>query len=738
MRPIELSLRGYGSYREPQVVDFDQIRLACITGPNGAGKSSIFDAMSWAIFGITRAGDLDQLVTEGEPKAEVALVFEHDGERYRVARSRTRGKNTTATLERETPEGWIPHGEKGPRAIGAEIERMLGISAETYVSTVLLAQGDSGRFSEADPATRKRILSEILSLDRYTKLAKSARERASAARAVHDEEQRRIDEIDAKIADADELESSLFQTESRLMELGPLGDLAQEDLSAAERALAVADETRQRLAGLKTQIAAAEKAANDRRDQYLGELSASKARLARCEKAARQAADDLDRIVKAYEALDEATQALKALRTKAQELAASEEQVIEAGRQARDDAERATEEINRATTAIAEAEERRRGLDHDGAECFTCSQHLDQDLRERLMDAAEAEIDRLTKLKADAGKRRSAAEAERERLKGQLASIRGQKPSDDAIAAAERRVAAAEAAGAEIDKLKRAVVDTTAEVQEAAGDVATKEGLLASLAEDDVLSGLRSERDALFAVQQGEEEQKKAYALAKATLAGLAKEREELTKTAGRLNGILESYAAMRTERQDRVEKAKAAATDAAEWAQLSRAYGPDGVPNLVFSGVVDELERDASGLMEDLTNGAFRLVLRTTAQNKTDGSVRETLDVAVVTQAGERPYGALSGGERFRVDLALRVALARLLTRRSGAPIEFLALDEGWGALDPEGIAAMLDALRQLHEEFRLILTITHTPEVAAAFDARLEVERDTDGTSVVQLVAA
>ena len=157
----------------------------------------------------------------------------------------------------------------------------------------------------------------------------------------------------------------------------------------------------------------------------------------------------------------------------------------------------------------------------------------------------------------------------------------------------------------------------------------------------------------------------------------------------------------------------------------------------MIFTGVVDELERDASDMMERMTNGKFRLEFRTETTTK-DGNSRGTLDVVIITESGERPYKGLSGGERFRVDLALRVALTRLLTRRSGSTIDFLALDEGWGALDPEGITAMLDELRELHDEFPLVLTITHTPEVAAAFEARFEVERDSDGTSVVTLVAS
>ena len=171
----------------------------------------------------------------------------------------------------------------------------------------------------------------------------------------------------------------------------------------------------------------------------------------------------------------------------------------------------------------------------------------------------------------------------------------------------------------------------------------------------------------------------------------------------------------------------------------LVRAFGQDGVPNLVFAGAALELEHDAADLMEKLTGGRYRLEMRTEKVSKTDGETVEALDVVVIADSGNmRPFARLSGGEKFRVTLVLHTCLTRFLVRRSGSPIEFLGVDEGWGALDPEGIVAMLDALRMLHDEFSLILTITHTPEVAAAFESRYEVEKDADGTSVVELVAA
>lgn len=714
-----------------------QVRLACITGPNGAGKSTLLTAVSFAIFGLTRTGDMDEVVTEGEDRAEVALIFEHDGERYRITRTRQRGGKTTAVLERDSPDGWSPVGDKGPKAVAVELDRMLGISAETYSSTVLLAQEDSGRFSKADPAARKKILSEILSLERYAKLAKAARDRATDAKRSHEELQRRIDEIDAEIADAAMLADDLSDVDTRLGELAQSQAEAEQEFSEAQAAVAKAEASRQRLDSLHAQITSAERAAEERRAIAQGERVAALERHARAERAVRDVKARLEKARCAARDLASVEERLELLRTALSESVADEQRVIEEGQTIRANLDRTADDLARAKKAISEAAERKRALSHEGAECFACHQSLDADLRDRLHAEVEHEIERLQEEAESLSAKSTELGERRNTLMERLGRIRKARPAAKAVEALERQLAEARAAADSLADQESALASATETFDAAVMALSAAETEVAG-EEDPVLARLRAEAEeaerSTASVAFAEQRRDAVREL----LRSIASEREQLTQRKGRLSERLSHYDKLRTERMERTAKAETCAKDREDWAGLAKAYGPDGVPNLVFTGVVAELERDASGLMEELTNGTMRLALRTSVQNKSDDSVRETLDVIVITPAGERRYQALSGGERFRVDLALRVALARLLARRSGSAIDFLALDEGWGSLDPEGINAMLDALRQLHTEFGLILTVTHTPEVAAAFEARLEVERDSDGTSVVRLVAA
>ena len=75
---------SYGADVPP--LDFSQIHTACISGANGHGKSTLIDAMTWALWGRTRAAGNDDLVRTGEREMSVEFTFDMADQRYRVVR----------------------------------------------------------------------------------------------------------------------------------------------------------------------------------------------------------------------------------------------------------------------------------------------------------------------------------------------------------------------------------------------------------------------------------------------------------------------------------------------------------------------------------------------------------------------------------------------------------------------------------------------------------------------------
>jgi len=90
------------------------------------------------------------------------------------------------------------------------------------------------------------------------------------------------------------------------------------------------------------------------------------------------------------------------------------------------------------------------------------------------------------------------------------------------------------------------------------------------------------------------------------------------------------------------------------------------------------------------------------------------------------------SGGEAFRINFAIRIALSKLLARRAGAPLPPLVIDEGFGTQDSTGIEKLKEAINSIQDDFDKILVITHIEELRDAFPTRINVIKTAYGSTL------
>ncbi|HHS49670.1 MAG TPA: SMC family ATPase, partial [candidate division Zixibacteria bacterium] len=162
----------------------------------------------------------------------------------------------------------------------------------------------------------------------------------------------------------------------------------------------------------------------------------------------------------------------------------------------------------------------------------------------------------------------------------------------------------------------------------------------------------------------------------------------------------------------------------------LAEAMGKDGVPAFVISHALPEIEREADELLALISGAEMAVRLAPEGQS---GDFRLRISDA----DGERAYESFSGGESFRVDFALRLALSRFLAQRSGAELSLLIIDEGFGTQDAEGLALLTEALRSVEHEFSLILVVTHLESMKEEFEQIIEVSKTSGGTSKIAVFA-
>ncbi len=179
---------------------------------------------------------------------------------------------------------------------------------------------------------------------------------------------------------------------------------------------------------------------------------------------------------------------------------------------------------------------------------------------------------------------------------------------------------------------------------------------------------------------------------------------------------------ATRAERQETLTQVK---EQVARYHQLQAAFGPSGVQAMIIEAALPELETEANLLLGRLSDGRMNVRLQTQKELKS-GGVRETLDIIIADEIGQRAYEMYSGGEAFRADLALRIALSRLLARRAGAALQTLFIDEGFGTQDAHGRENLVEAIHMIKDEFALVLVITHIDELKEQFPVRIQVVKE------------
>jgi len=158
----------------------------------------------------------------------------------------------------------------------------------------------------------------------------------------------------------------------------------------------------------------------------------------------------------------------------------------------------------------------------------------------------------------------------------------------------------------------------------------------------------------------------------------------------------------------------------------IERALGNKGIPAMLIEQAIPDLEEEANRLLAKLTDGfSIRIHTQKEYRDPKRQDTRETLEIEISDGSGSREYETYSGGEAFRVNFAIRLALSKLLAHRADAKLETLVIDEGFGSQDDDGKQKLVEAIRAIQPEFKKILVITHLEELKEKFDHRIEVQK-------------
>jgi len=739
MIPTKLKLSNFTSYGEnPPGLDFTRFKLAAISGLNGAGKSSLLDAITWCIWGTSRAGDSsDDLIHSGANNMQVEFSFELDGHNFTVKRQRSKKGGGSTALELWSGSTGSPQvhnlTEGTIKATQEKIINTLRLTFETFTNSSYLRQGHADEFTTQGPTDRKRILSDILGLSHYDQLEEKAKDKSKVAQTKLDLLSYQVLDLEAELSQKEEREKSLLLAEEEAKKV-------EAELKQVEMLIKEIDQEKQNIAATLKSL----EEKNKQIESIKKELQDIKLQISLKEKAKDEFQTILDQkeeIEKNYQALQKLQEQRKNLEAKRSELIKVKDQLVLVQKtlvqreEKRALAIKALEiDINKFQTENEQLENQIKHLAEHQNLCPTCGQTIDDKKNKEIVLANKKQLE---------DNRKQIKELE-EKIKKYKAVVlpEGQeaKELEQVVKNLEEETKEWFEIMQKIDQLDR-FSTLYINLQQAKTGVKThleaifdlqkiyssKEKQITNAKEE--LQQLQSFEEKLQAVKEKLEAQeiiKNQLSQKALSLRGQVGEAKQLVTRTQQLENLLIE----KNQEKERLQKEKQI------FEELALAFGKKGIQAMIIEAALPEIEDEANKLLDRLTEGRMKISLQTQRETKTklesgEKGIIETLDIIISDEMGERPYEMYSGGEAFRVNFAIRLAISKLLTHRAGAKLQFLVIDEGFGSQDALGRARLVEVIDAIKNDFEKILIVTHIEELKEEFPTRIEVTKGAEGST-------
>ncbi len=853
MIPIKLKVCNFMPYRDnvPPLY-FDGIHTACISGDNGNGKSALIDAMTWALWGRTRAKSDDDLIHLGQAEMEVEFDFAVGQQPYRIIRKRSKPKRrrgagqTILEFQVATGDGFKSITGDSVTQTQQKIIDTLHMDYDTFINSAFLRQGHADEFTIKRPVERKQVLADILELSLYDELEAKAKDLAKQQETEKAQLESAIQEIDNELAQKPAYEAEFEQVQSELSRLEKVIIEQESGLSRLRQEKESLENKRLQLSELQEHIRNTERDLerwNDQVTQHHHRVKEYEALIAQrptIEEGytrfteAKQLSDELDQKLaivnklnqRKYEldmAIVQSSQAL----LKEHALAENKISELEAISQKLSRLKGELQQIQIQLHQLAEDEETLHGKKQTSQELQTRVHHLEssknqleqaiKEIEEKLnllstqaeakCPLCESELGieglKLIEAKYEADKQHKSnslksnhaeiahTKTELESLGKEISNLETRLNQDRVLAQSKvsilsQQITEAEEAGSKLNEERKRLVEIEQRLakkdfalleQEALKEL---EGELAKLDYDPQQH--EQVRQRLISLEQHEapkrkleeadrliNQEKESISRAKEAIQelhhslevnnqkgqALSVELELLPQLTNDLTQAEIEHQALVTQQKPaqeimwnvkaklqrcagleikKKEKERLSGQTSQEekiYRDLAQAFGKKGIQALLIETALPEIEAEANKLLGRMTDNRMHVKIETQRETK-KGDVMETLDINISDELGTRNYEMFSGGEAFRINFAIRIALSKLLARRAGAPLPTLVIDEGFGTQDSSGIEKLKEAINSIQDDFDKILVITHVEELRDAFPTRIDVIKTAEGSTI------
>ena len=689
MIPKYVCLRNFLSH-DLSKIDFTKFNMALILGSfdgefdqsNCAGKSSIFEAITWALFDKSRHKKKDGVVKWDKKACKVEFEFWIDAALYKI----TRMRDKTASDSEVTLEQWNA-ATNAFESISCDtntltnnkIIKLIGFNYEVFVNSVYFKQDDISMFVTTTPTKRKDILKSLLQIEQWDNYQKKTKEKAKSLNEKIEEKSQRIIPIDSITKELEECKNQLVTLKKQIK------DANQEytDInSTLLKGKLQHQNTYGHLAEDETKLKALQQEFSNTKKRLL-EIQIIQAKNENTTLTSGKQVEVLKKNIEALKVkvmdgrglnLDELRSKIVGGRTREK---VAKEKIVDLEK-----------EINLTNT------------------CNLCNKPLNRQ--------------EIEAIKADRKQKLSAAKTEYTEIQQKLARAEEKLKEKEALFNESTR-AELEKAKIEVKLTKLQNILEDAEISDKQLGVEKKKLEAKDFKKEIADLKIHLNKEEKEKLEHAIKENEKKLVEIKRKLDKLnieygskANEKDDLIKTQHDQDEL-----------QKEVDKLK---NEYLVYDKLKEYFGRDGIQAVIIENVIEELENYSNETLSKICSEPTSISIDTQKQND-NGSWSETFDINVKEGGRVGDLDTLSGGGKFRVSLALRLALSSILSKRMGGTVKILLLDEVATSLDKKGLETFMNVIKQLSTEMK-ILVITHDERLKEKFNDVIVVNKTAVGS--------
>lgn len=656
---------------------------------NGSGKSSIFEGLTWTLFNKSRAAHMNDLVKWGEEGCKSELIFVEGGEKYKIVRTRNRVSSTSSVSFYKLDEikQWKDASGSTSTLTNNIIEKTIKMDYKTFVNSTYFKQNDISEFAESNPGDRKDILKNVLDLKKWDDYEAVAKDKARELK------------LDLKI-----LESDLEDTESLTIKLG------QKNLNRDAFSKKIAD-MKNRYSGLESRYSHTfEQYVNmknsldtDQFDKISMEISNLETQKSKIES---EKAILKSQSLKYSKDISKVKDSISASKKKLSSL--TFEHNIDSIEE---------ENLNKVASMSSELKLTKLKIDEQDQlilsedECSSCGQEITQELYDKIINEKHDVLDCLNKNLVR-------QQEELNLLKIEKKEIQQTKRNNSKYTSTKSDIERFEEKLTFHSENKRVVTQKLEAVKKSEGEVSSKLANLETALNNVKSSDFSTIKDSLKALKEDRIN-------LNSHITNLEKDLSLCEKSISDINLKLDNNKELKKKIVSKKEEIFV-------FDSLKKYLGKQGIQVILLNGLIDDLEHYANNILKDICNEPLKISLETQRVKADQTSIFETLDLIIVKDGYKHDFKSLSGGEKFRISLSLRIGLGQLASKYGGGNLEFIMMDEINSPLDSYGTENLFVSVIKKLEKKYMVMLITHEETLKDKFENVIEISKVNGESSV------